>query len=349
MPLPTMPMSIVFSLICDATNAPMTPPAPPSKVTTATSASRPSVAASVDPGLNPNQPKNRITMPKSDERHRVARDHARLAVRPVLALPGAEQQQRRQGAGRPDEVHRGRAGEVLHAGRHQPGVTVLEPAAAEHPVRADRVDDRREHDRVDHVGAVLDPLERRAPDDRQGDRAERELEQELRLDQRVRHAHHWEGLVRRFQLNWRKNPLLPISCDEMPSTSLLPNAKAKPDGPVTDGRDREVGQDLGHARAGVLAAREPDLEHREARLHEQHEDSRDYHPHGVDRDGVAQGAVDGLLEVVGRGQGGSGQDQQRDQEDQRERSYPGQTGSHGDSSSGSGIADQATNGPPKGL
>ena len=57
-------MSIVFSLICEATNAPITPPAAPSIVTTATSARRPSVIPSVEPALKPNQPKNRMSTPR---------------------------------------------------------------------------------------------------------------------------------------------------------------------------------------------------------------------------------------------------------------------------------------------
>ena len=44
----------------------------------------------------------------------------------------------------------------------------------------DRVDQRAEDDRVDHVGGELDPLERGAPDDRQRDRAEHELEEQER-------------------------------------------------------------------------------------------------------------------------------------------------------------------------
>ena len=230
MPLPTMPMSIVFSLSCDAAKAPITPPAAPSSVTTATSASRPSVAPSVEPGLKPNQPKNRMMIPRPDQRHGVTRDHPRLAVRPVLALAGAEQQQRRQRAGGTDEVHRRRAGEVLHAGRQQSRLAVLQPSAAEHPVRADRVDDRREHDRVDHVGGVLDPLQRRAPDDRQGHRAEGELEQELRLHRGVRHAHDRQahGLPSGLPAELQEEAVAADDRAETPSTSALPNAKAKP-------------------------------------------------------------------------------------------------------------------------
>src|SRR5918997_1355374 len=120
MPLPTMPMSMVFSLICEATKAPITPPAAPRSVTTATSASRPSVADSVEPGLKPNQPKNRMTTP-----------------RPTSGIECPGMQQRRERPGGADEVHRRRAREVLPAGRQERRVAVLEPPAAEHPVGAD--------------------------------------------------------------------------------------------------------------------------------------------------------------------------------------------------------------------
>ena len=63
MPLATMPMSIVRCFSCVATNAPITPPAAPMSVTTATSPRRASLMPSVEPGLNPNQPMNRIRTP----------------------------------------------------------------------------------------------------------------------------------------------------------------------------------------------------------------------------------------------------------------------------------------------
>ena len=74
---------------------------------------------------------------------------------------------------------------------------LLQEAAPEHPVRPQRVDDAREDDRVDDVGAELDPLQRRSPDDRQGDGAERELEEELRVDGRVGERHHFYAMIAR--------------------------------------------------------------------------------------------------------------------------------------------------------
>ena len=113
---------------------------------------------------------------EAEQRHVVAGDRPRLAVGAVLAATRAEQQQHGERAGGADQVDHRRAGEVLHRELHG------QPAAAEDPVRADRVDQRREDDRVDHVDAELDALERRAPDDRQRHGAEHELEEPQGLD-----------------------------------------------------------------------------------------------------------------------------------------------------------------------
>jgi hypothetical protein len=112
---------------------------------------------------------------EAEERHVVPRDRARRPVAGVLPAPGPEPQQDRQGGGRGADVDDDRAREVLHV--HRAG----QPAAAEDPVRDDRVDERREHERVDDVDAELDALERRAPHDRQRDGAEHELEEPQRL------------------------------------------------------------------------------------------------------------------------------------------------------------------------
>ena len=161
---------------------------------------------------------------EADERHRVPGDRPRLAVGAVLAPARAEQQQRREAAGGADQVDHGRAGEVLHADVH------LEPAAAEDPVAQHRVDQRREDHGVDHVGAELDPLERGAPDDRQGDRAEDELEEQQRrradaddAQQREVAAASAGGVP-----DVEEKPLVPAI------VPAPPKASAKPDGPVGD-------------------------------------------------------------------------------------------------------------------
>ncbi len=184
---------------------------------------------------------------QAEQRHVVAGDRSRLALHRVFAAPWAEVQHGRQRAGGTDEVHRGRAGEVLHAD------VGLQPAAAEDPAGGDRIDHRREDHGVDDVDAELDPLERRAPDDRQRDRAEDELEPELGLDRGVREAHDRERR-QRIAVVAQEEPVRPDDVAEAPA-----EGKGETDRPVHDRSDREVGQDLGDNRSGVLAAGEPDL------------------------------------------------------------------------------------------
>ncbi len=59
-----MPMSIVFVFLYITETAAMTPAAAARLVTTATSAKRPPIAPSVEPGLKPNQPSQRISTPR---------------------------------------------------------------------------------------------------------------------------------------------------------------------------------------------------------------------------------------------------------------------------------------------
>ena len=203
---------------------------------------------------------------EADERHRVARDRPRLAVGAVLAAARAEQQQARERARGADQVDDRRAGEVLHA-----AADLAQEAAAEDPVRAERVDDRREHDGVDHVRDELDALQRRAPDDRQGDGAEHELEQ------------HERGRASRVTSPSTRPPLIvePVEKKkpESPSSAPAPpKASAKPQAHHAIVGDREVDEDLRDPHAGVLAAREADLQEREAGLHEHHEHGRDHDP-----------------------------------------------------------------------
>ena len=159
---------------------------------------------------------------EADQRHRVPRDRPRFAVCSVLADPRAEQQQRREGAGRADQVDHRRAGEVLHPDVH------LQPAAAEDPVAEDRVEHRAEDDRVDHVGAELDPLQGRAPDDRQRDGAEDELEEHergradrIRFDERDAAA----PASSTEEPTSRKNPWVPAISPSPPNASAKPHAQ----------------------------------------------------------------------------------------------------------------------------
>ena len=230
-------------------------------------------------GVEPEPAEPQDQHAEADQRHRVPRDRTRLAVGPVLADPRAEQQQRRQRAGRTDQVDHRRSGEVLHSDVH------LQPAAAEDPVADDRVDHRAEHDRVDHVGAVLDPLQGGAPHDRQRDRAEHELEEQERRRADVVGLQERE-LLRRLGRHGAHVQEEPGVTRDRPRAA---EGEREPDRPVRKRGDREVRQDLRDPGAGVLGAREADLQEGEARLHEHHEHRRHDHPGGVQ-------AGDGFLE-----------------------------------------------------
>ena len=108
----------------------MTPAAAARLVTATISAKRLSARPERRAGVEaePAEPEDQHA--EAEQRHVVPRDRPRLAVRAVLALARAEQQQRRQRAGGAREVHDRRAGEVLHA-----RADGLQQAAAEDPVR----------------------------------------------------------------------------------------------------------------------------------------------------------------------------------------------------------------------
>jgi hypothetical protein len=242
---------------------------------------------------------------EAEQRHRVARDGARLAVLAELAAAGAEQQQRGQRAGGAHQVDHRRAGEVLHAdGRGQ-------PAAAEDPVRADRIDQRREDDRVEDVDAELDALERRAPHDRQRDGAEDELEEPERLDgdRAVLQVDQ-----REVRTGVRTGQEETVGADDRVA---LAEGERHADRPEHQRGDREVHQDLGDHRAGVLAAREADLQEGEARLHEHDQDARDQRPQRVQADGLRELALVGQVERRAVGERCRGHYQYRCQRSER--------------------------------
>ena len=74
---------------------------------------------------------------------------------------------------------------------------------------------------------------------------------------------------------------MPMTCPASPA-----EGEGEAHGPVHDGGDREVHQDLRDDRARVLAAGEADLQEGEARLHEEHEQAGHNHPEGVDADAI---------------------------------------------------------------
>ena len=109
----------------------------------------------------------------------VAGDRVRPPVRPELADPRAEDQRAGEAGERSLVVHDRRAGEVLHALREEPAVR------APDPVRDDRVRDR-EPDAEREVDPQLRPLGHRAPDDRERDAREHDLEQVARRPRDLR-------------------------------------------------------------------------------------------------------------------------------------------------------------------
>ena len=108
--------------------------------------------------------------PEDGVRHVVARNRVRAPVVAELADPRAEQQRAGERGERALVVHDGRAGEVLHALREEPAARVPDP------VRDDRVEDGEER-AEDEVDPELRPLGHRAPDDRERDAREDDLEQ----------------------------------------------------------------------------------------------------------------------------------------------------------------------------
>ncbi len=247
---------------------------------------------------------------EADQGHRVPRDRPRLALGVVLAPPRAEQEQGRERAGGADQVDHRRAGEVLH-----PDVD-LQPAAAEDPVADHRIQHRREDHGVDQVGAELDPLERRAPDDRQGDGAEDELEEQERgWTDRVRLEERDLGRRRlRRRADVEEEP--GIAGDQ---AGAAPGER-EPHRPVGERCDREVDEDLRHSGARVLHPREADLEQQEPRLHEHHEHGRDDDPHRVQRDlGVAKPELELVDLVRDGGRGRARERQKREHGDSRRR------------------------------
>ena len=223
------------------------------------------------PGVEPEPAQPQDQHAEADERHRVSRDRPRLAVGPVLADPRSKQQQGGERSCRSDQVDHRRSGEVLHPDVH------LQPSATEDPVADDRVDHGAEHDRVDHVRAVLDPFQRGAPHDCQRHRAEHELEEQERRRADVVGLQERE-LLRRLsghRAHVEEEPRVPRD------RSRAAEGEREPHRPVGKRGDREVGQDLRHPGAGVLHAREPDLQESESRLHEHHEHRRHDHPGGV--------------------------------------------------------------------
>jgi hypothetical protein len=211
---------------------------------------------------------------KADQRHRVTRDRPRLAVGVVFALTWAEQQQRRQRPDSSGQMDDRGAGEV----HHRLAADVGEQAPAPDRVRDQRVDHGAEDGGVDHVGAELDPLQGRAPDDRQRDRAEGEP---------VEHQHRvGTGHVERFFA--LTDRLIEVEEEAAGAEEIVAAPFGDPvaDRPPGNRADRQVDEHLGYARPGVLLSGEADLEEHEPSLHQEDQGGRDGNPDHVQLAGL---------------------------------------------------------------
>ena len=115
---------------------------------------------------------------------------------------------------------------------------------------------------------------------------------------------------------WVKKPLMADDAAGRPA-----EGEHEADGPPGDRGDREVREDLRDHRAGVLRAREADLQEGEPGLHEHDERARHDHPGGVHADAQVELAGDRLLQVCGVGRPMPEQQHGR-QRHERRRSTP---------------------------
>ena len=168
-----------------------------------------------------------------------------------------------------------RAGEVLHA--DAAGERPLEEPAvrAPDPVGDDRVRDR-EPDAEGEIDPELGPLGHRAPDDRERDAGEDDLEQVARRRPGISENQSNGALPTAVSsVTDGKKPCVPIE------EAAVAEGDAEADRPVDDRADPEDQHVLAGDVAGVLHPRQARLEEREARLHEHDEDGRDDHPDGA--------------------------------------------------------------------
>src|SRR5918994_257744 len=201
-----------------------------------------------------------------DERHVVARNRVRPSVGVELADPRPEQQRPGQRGERSLVVDDRRAGEVLHPHGKQPAVRVPDP------VRDDRVDDR-EDDAEREVDPELRPLRHRAPDNRERDRGEYDLEEVRgaggnRSEPGKRLGADREQLIRRGSE--------PRSADE--PVPAVPERDSEADEVVNERRYSEHQHVLRRDVPGVLHPRQARLEERETSLHEHDQNGRDDDP-----------------------------------------------------------------------
>ena len=243
------------------------------------------------PGVEPVPAEPEDEHTKGSEQQRVAGDGKGVALRVVLADPGAEHQHAREGGKATSHVDDTRPGEVGEAEVAQP------PVAAPHPVGDDRVDEAGDERGVEQVGRELRAFRHRPRDDRGRGGCEHHLEEPL--DRPV-------GVVEEE-----------LAVADEPLDRSAPICQAEPDRPVHEGAGGEVHHVLHDDVGGVLRPGEAGLHEGEPCLHEHDEDPGQHHPDGVDR---RADLLDGL--------GGSGERQRSDQGDGSRRCHDGDSSSH---------------------
>src|SRR5690348_7658240 len=145
------------------------------------------------------------------------------------------------------------------------------------PVRGDRID-QRERDAEDEVDPELGPFGHRAPDDRERDAGEDDLEQVGagawdRREERVRRFPDRQHRVDRRREAVRADDAVAVA-----------ERNSEADKPVDERADSEDEDVLAGDMRGVLHSRQARLEEGEAGLHEHDEDRRDDDPDRVGRD-----------------------------------------------------------------
>ena len=143
-------------------------------------------APSVEPGLNPNQPKARMKQPSKDDQQVVARHRKRLAVAHELPDSRSDDHRHRQSGDASDRVDDARTGEVrIAVSQAEVGAEVREPATAPRPVGIKRIREGAHHKRRHDERRVLPAFGRRAGHDGERGIHEHHLEQEQNHDENV--------------------------------------------------------------------------------------------------------------------------------------------------------------------
>ena len=200
------------------------------------------------------------------DRHVVTGWHAAAVPLELAAEPRSE----RNGTGECDEstdrVHDRRAREVVERRLHRCEPAVRTPD----PVAEDRVDEPTHRDAVEQVATEGGTSDHRTGRDRAAGVGEGVLEQEERQERDARRS---VGVRRAVQEEVLVTDPLVAGAEHERETER-PEQQCAQAG-VGDTRDHDVGDFAGSC--------EPGLQEHEPGLHEEHEERRDQHPHGVHR------------------------------------------------------------------